>query len=191
MHQQPCEVGVSQVNTEVCAHPHPGKPVLTGMTTRGPRKYRRPGVTGGLVVVILLAAACGGDAGIDDGAQARSSETAAETMASGPEISDLTAPQRNALRSATDYLRLTGFSRQGLINQLSSNFGDRYSVEDATIAVDRLQVDWNAQAARSAQQYLAMSGFSCQGLISQLSSPYGENYTVEQATAGAKIAGAC
>jgi hypothetical protein len=104
---------------------------------------------------------------------------------------NLTGPQKNAVRSAESYLSMQGFSRAGLIAQLSSPYGDHYSVADATAAVDSLSVDWNAQAARSARQYLEMMGFSCQGLIGQLSSDAGDKYTVSQATYGAQQAGAC
>lgn len=104
---------------------------------------------------------------------------------------DLTAVQRNAVRSARSYLNISGFARQGLIDQLSSEYGNQYSIGDATVAVDSLNVDWNAQAVRSAESYLKMSGFSCRGLIEQLSSEHGNKYTVGQATYGAKQAGAC
>jgi hypothetical protein len=104
---------------------------------------------------------------------------------------NVTPAQRNAARSAQAYLRFSGFSRAGLINQLSSDAGDRFSVEDATAAVDSLNVDWNTQAARSAAQYLKLSGFSCQGLINQLSAQAGDKYTVEQATYGATQSGIC
>jgi hypothetical protein len=103
----------------------------------------------------------------------------------------LTNQQRNAVRSAKDYLSLTAFSRDGLIQQLSSPYGDGYSVADATAAVDSLAVDWNAQAVKSARQHLTMMGFSCGGLIEQLSSDYGDKFTREQATYGARQAGAC
>ncbi|MNF05237.1 Host cell surface-exposed lipoprotein [compost metagenome] len=86
---------------------------------------------------------------------------------------------------------MSGFSREGLIQQLSSSYGSGYELADATFAVDSLNIDWNEQAVRSAKQYLEMSGFSCNGLIEQLSSSAGNNYTVEQATYGAKQAGAC
>jgi len=103
----------------------------------------------------------------------------------------LTGPQKNAVRSAKSYLSFSGFSRVGLIDQLSSSYGDGYNVADATAAVDSLSVDWNAQAVRSANQYLEMTGFSCNGLIDQLSSDAGDNYTKSQATHGAQKAGAC
>ena len=103
----------------------------------------------------------------------------------------MTASQNNAVRSAKQYLSMMGFSRDGLIRQLSADAGDGYSVADATVAVDSLNVDWNQQALKSAKQYLSMQGFSCKGLIEQLSSSAGEGYTVEQATYGAQQAGAC
>lgn len=99
--------------------------------------------------------------------------------------------QIQAGRSAALYLQMSGFSRQGLIEQLSSPYGDRYDRADATAAVDALAVDWNAQAARAAGQYLTMMGFSCQGLIDQLASEHGERFTRAEAEAGARAAGAC
>lgn len=107
------------------------------------------------------------------------------------EADSLTRPQANAVRSAKQYISMTGFSRDGLIQQLSSSAGNGYDVDDATIAVDSLNIDWNEQAVRSAQQYLDMTGFSCDGLIQQLSSSAGSKYTVSEATYGAKQAGAC
>ena len=104
---------------------------------------------------------------------------------------DLTGPQNNAVRSAKQYLSMSGFSRNGLIDQLSSDAGEGFDVSDATIAVDSMNIDWNQQAVSSAKQYLNMMGFSCKGLIKQLSSSSGEKYTVDQATYGAKHAGGC
>jgi hypothetical protein len=88
-------------------------------------------------------------------------------------------------------LNFTAFSRQGLIDQLSSSYGEGYPVQDATIAVDSLNVDWNAEAVKSAKSYLKLTPFSCNGLIQQLDSPYGGKFTVAQATYGAQQAGAC
>ena len=112
-----------------------------------------------------------------------------EVAIGGPE--GLTRPQKNAVRSAEQYINMTGFSRDGLIEQLSSSAGNGYEVADATVAVDSLNIDWNEQAIRSAEQYLDMTGFSCDGLIEQLSSSAGSKYTIDEATHGAQQAGAC
>ncbi len=105
--------------------------------------------------------------------------------------SSLTRPQQNAVRSARSYLDMKGFSRAGLIKQLSSEYGEGFSVADATAAVDSLTVDWNENAARAGASYLEMKGFSCSGLTEQLSSEYGDGFTTSQARYGAAAAGAC
>lgn len=141
-----------------------------------------------------------GSVGTDATAPVASEPTAASSTApaTSPPVtappateSSLTPAQQNAVRSAESYLDFMAFSRQGLIDQLSSEYGDQFAVEDATVAVDSLNVDWNAQAVKSAQSYLDMMGFSCQGLIDQLSSDYGDQYTVEQAIYGATQVGIC
>lgn len=119
--------------------------------------------------------------------------SAAETTQNNTaENSDsMTAQQKNAVRSAKQYLSFKGFSRDGLIEQLSSEYGDGYDVQDATVAVDSLDVDWNEQAVKAAQAYLEFKGFSCKGLVQQLSSSAGDKFTKEQAEYGAKAAGTC
>jgi hypothetical protein len=103
----------------------------------------------------------------------------------------LTESQQNAVQAAQSYLEMSGFSRRGLINQLSSSAGDGYSLHDATVAVDSLQVNWDAQAVRSAKDYLQQSSFSCQGLIQQLDSSPGDQYTEAQAQYAATKVGLC
>lgn len=117
-------------------------------------------------------------------------KSASEKPERAPSVS-LTGSQANAARNAQQYLSMTGFSRSGLIEQLSSEAGSGYDVADATVAVDSLNIDWNEQAERSAKQYLEMTGFSCKGLIEQLSSDAGSQYTKAQARYGAERAGAC
>ena len=124
-------------------------------------------------------------------AQATAKASAQPSVKPSPAAPKLTNAQENAVRSARSYLSFAPFSRQGLIDQLSSQYGDGYAIQDATIAVDSLNVDWNAEAVQAAKNYLKLSGFSCSGLIEQLDSPYGDKFTVAQATYGAKQAGAC
>lgn len=106
---------------------------------------------------------------------------AVDAFPDDPSRSKITLAMENALSSAQDYLDYSAFSRQGLIDQLSSEYGSGFEVGDATWAVDQLRVDWKEQAVQSAKDYLDFQSFSRQGLIDQLSSPYGSQYTVEQA----------
>lgn len=96
--------------------------------------------------------------------------------------SEITLAMENALAAAHDYLSFSPFSRQGLIDQLSSDFGSGFEVADAIWAVNQLDVDWKQQAVQAAKDYLEFSAFSRQGLIEQLSSSYGSKFTVEEAT---------
>jgi hypothetical protein len=101
----------------------------------------------------------------------------------------VSAEEQNAIRSAQSYLEFSAFSRKGLIEQLSSDAGDGYSVKAATRAVDSLHINFNEQAFKSAKSYLEMSGFSRKGLIEQLESGSGERFTHSQAVYGVNKAG--
>lgn len=101
-----------------------------------------------------------------------------------PSEPELTLSQEQAIGSAQDYLDFTGFSRSGLIDQLEF---EGFSTEDATFAVDYLDVDWMDQAVISAQSYMDnVGGFSRSSLISQLEF---EGFTKEQAEHGADEVG--
>ena len=88
---------------------------------------------------------------------------------------------RRALESAESYLAMSGFSKQGLYEQLSSPAGEGFSQAEAQYAVDHVDVDWNKEAVESARSYLDMTPMSRNGLIEQLSSSAGEGFTYEQA----------
>ena len=122
---------------------------------------------------------------------AQSTAPAPSTPSAKSAPQPLTGPQKNAVRAAQSYLSISAFSRDGLIEQLSSQAGNGFNVNDATKAVDSLNVDWNQEAVKSAKQYLQMMGFSCNSLVQQLSSRAGAKFTQQQATFGAQRAGAC
>lgn len=88
---------------------------------------------------------------------------------------------RRALESAEGYLAMSGFSKQGLYEQLSSSAGEGFSQTEAQYAVDHVGADWNKEAVESARSYLEMSPMSRTALIDQLSSSAGEAFTYEQA----------
>ena len=96
---------------------------------------------------------------------------------------ELTLGQQNAIDSAESYLSFTAFSRTGLIDQLEF---EGFSTEDATFAVDSLDIDWNEQAALTAEDYLDLMSFSRQSLLDQL---LFEGFTQEQAEYGVSAVG--
>ena len=95
-----------------------------------------------------------------------------------------------ALDSAQGYLSEgSGFSKAGLISQLSAHSGEQFTKAQAEYAVDQSGADWNAQAVDSAKGYLELGGFSRHSLIAQLTSSYGEKFTLAQAEYAVKKVG--
>lgn len=107
-----------------------------------------------------------------------SSSTTTPSTSSNASTPSPTTGEKNALRSAREYLSFSAFSYTGLIHQLEY---EGYSTEEATYAADNCNANWNEQAAKSAKEYLDMSSFSRQELINQL---IYEGYTQEQAEYG-------
>jgi host cell surface-exposed lipoprotein/uncharacterized protein DUF2510 len=100
--------------------------------------------------------------------------------------SGFTPAQDNAIAKAKSYLGFTGFSKQGLIEQLEY---DKFSTADATFAVEQIEatggVNWNEQAVKKAKSYLSFTSFSKDGLINQLEY---DGFTPDQAQYGANTA---
>lgn len=152
-----------------------------------------------VILAIFVLGACGGGTALDQAAPTTvalpetTSPGAPTTIGDGPTVTEPTpteAPvaeetvsQRNAVRSAEDYLGYTAFSRSGLIKQLEF---EKFSTEDATYAVDKVNPDWFEQAAKSAESYLDYTSFSRSGLIDQL---IFEGFTPEQAEHGVNSVG--
>jgi len=105
----------------------------------------------------------------------------------------LTLAQENAVRSAESYLSFTSFSKKGLIEQLTSEYGEGFEAADAKFAVKYLEendlVDWNAEAVEAAESYLELTSFSRSGLYDQLTSDYGSGFTDKQAKHALKAVG--
>lgn len=80
-------------------------------------------------------------------------------------MAGLSLGRRNAIKSAQSYLKLTSFSRKGLVDQLRY---EGYTDDEAVFAVDFLEPDFYAEAAEAAASYLRLTSFSKTGLYDQL-----------------------
>lgn len=101
------------------------------------------------------------------------------------EMDSWSAEQKNCYKAAQQYISFMPFSKQGLIDQLSSDAGNKYPVDVAEFAVSKLEergeVDWDEQCEKAAQDYLDSMAFSKDQLVEQLSSDAGSKFTQEQA----------
>jgi hypothetical protein len=86
-----------------------------------------------------------------------------------------------ALQAAESYLELSGMSKKGLYQQLSSSAGEGFTQAQAQYAVDHVDADWKKEAVQSARSYLELQPMSKNELIEQLSSSAGDGFTYEQA----------
>lgn len=91
-----------------------------------------------------------------------------------------TTTQKNALRKAKSYYKNMHMSKQGIFDQLTSDF-DQYSEEDAQYAVDHLKANYKKAALKQAKSYYKNMHMSKQGIYDQLSSEMGEKFTPEEA----------
>lgn len=149
-----------------------------------------------IIVFVLLISSTGDDSDsktnvgattapyVDEDVSETEKETESIILTTESASSKETIGQKNARRSAESYLRVSAFSRDGLIEQLEY---EQYSHDDAVYAVDNCGADWMEQALKSAKSYLNVSAFSYEGLIEQLEY---EGYTAEQAKYGADNCGA-
>lgn len=86
-----------------------------------------------------------------------------------------------ALKKANDYLSFMPFSKQGLFDQLTSEYGEKFPADAAQYAVDNVKTDWNKNALRAATTYRNKMHMSRAGIYDQLISEYGDRYTASEA----------
>ena len=94
-----------------------------------------------------------------------------------------TVPQeyKNALAKAEQYNEWAHMSKQGLYDQLTSEYGEAFPADAAQYAIDKLQADYKANALEKAKTYYYDMNMSKSGVYDQLISEYGEQFTAEEA----------
>lgn len=88
---------------------------------------------------------------------------------------------QNALNKAKSYSDMMHMSKQGIYDQLTSEYGEKFPAEAAQYAVDHLQADYNANALAKAKSYQEMMSMSSAAIYDQLVSSAGEKFTPEEA----------
>lgn len=134
------------------------------------------------IIVILFVALLG--VGCLAGDDTSSNTDATEVVVTdGPADEDVEVAQEfeNALISGQNYIDLMSFSKDGLYEQLTSEYGDGFPKDAAEYAVDNVKVDWNKEALESAETYYYDMHMSKNDVYEQLISEYGEGFTKEQA----------
>jgi hypothetical protein len=91
------------------------------------------------------------------------------------------AEYKSALSQATLYANTMYMSKQGVYDQLVSEYGGKFSVAAAKYGRDNVKADWNANALAKAKTYQDTMHQSPAAIHDQLTSQYGEKFTVAEA----------
>lgn len=98
-----------------------------------------------------------------------------------PQQEEIPIEFQNALTKAGQYSDMMHMSKQGIYDQLTSEYGEQFSPEAAQYAVDNLQADYKANALEKAKSYQETMAMSPAAIYDQLISEYGEKFTPEEA----------
>ena len=149
------------------------------------------------VVIVIVLAAIGGAMGSpksesDPGETEQQQETQVADEPAGDSVDapveeepasdpDVPAEYTSALNQAIAYSDTMHMSKQGIYDQLVSEYGGQFSEEAAQYAVDTVEADWNANALAKAENYSDTMYMSKKGIYDQLISEYGEQFTEAEA----------
>lgn len=88
---------------------------------------------------------------------------------------------KNALAKAEMYVKTMHMSKQGVYDQLTSEYGEKFPEDAAQYAIDNIQADFKEAALKKAKNYAEQMNMSKDAIYDQLTSDYGEKFTSEEA----------
>lgn len=91
------------------------------------------------------------------------------------------AEYKSALKKAKLYSDTMYMSKEAIYDQLTSEYGEKFSKEAAKYAIDNVKANWNENALKKAQTYQKDMAMSPNAIYDQLTSEYGEKFTAEEA----------
>jgi len=151
-------------------------------------------LTGIILVIVLIgiAGAIGGGSNNSESTKqatptssTESDDTPAQTEAKVVEeaVQKPTVPTeyQSALVKADSYANSMNMSKKGVYDQLTSQYGEKFSKKAAQYAIDHVKADWNANALAKAKDYQDQMSMSPAAIHDQLTSSYGEKFTSKQA----------
>ena len=72
-------------------------------------------------------------------------------------------------------------SKAGLYDQLTSEYGEKFTEEAAQYAIDNVNANWKENALKKAKSYQETMAMSPSAIYDQLVSEHGEKFTEEEA----------
>lgn len=110
-----------------------------------------------------------------------SSESITSDSSTTASSSNMSFENANALAKAHQYSSVMHMSKAAIYDQLTSEYGEKFSAEAAQYAIDNMTADFNANALAKAKEYQESMAMSPEEIREQLTSEYGEKFTPEEA----------
>ena len=147
------------------------------------------------VIAIIIVIGATGGSGTDDSkeinsgnieseqevSQNNSENTTSENKSENKVEDNIPIEYKSALKKAKLYADTMNMSKAGLYDQLTSEYGEKFTVEAAQYAIDNITVDWKENALKKAKSYQETMAMSPAAIYDQLISEYGEKFTAEEA----------
>lgn len=89
--------------------------------------------------------------------------------------------EKAALEKAKTYSKDLHMSKQGIYDQLTSEYGEKFNKEDAQFAIDHLDANYEKNALEKAKSYAKDMHMSNDAIYDILVSEYGEKFTDSEA----------
>lgn len=108
-------------------------------------------------------------------------ETETQTIKETEVEEKVPAEFKNALKKAETYASYMYMSKQGIYDQLTSEYGENFPADAAQYAIDNLDWDYKENAYQKGKTYFETMNMSLSSVKEQLISEYGEQFTEEEA----------
>lgn len=119
----------------------------------------------------------------EQGTEQKTAKDTEEPKTEEPKTEEPQVPQeyKNALAKAESYSSMMHMSKQGIYDQLTSEYGEKFPADAAQYAIDHLDADYKENALEKAKSYYEDMNMSKDAVRNQLISEYGEKFTAEEA----------
>ena len=134
------------------------------------------GVFVGFIILCIL-----GFAFLGSGSSSDSNSSSNNTKIESSSNDNVPREYKSALNKAESYSNTMHMSKAGIYDQLTSEYGEKFSAEAAQYAIDNLNADYNANALAKAKSYQEQMSMSPEAIRDQLTSDAGEKFTPEEA----------
>lgn len=149
------------------------------------KKHKILTVIGVIVLLAIIGGAAGGgnksNTSTTNSSSTANTSSKTEPAATQTKQPDVPAEYKSALNQAGSYANTMHMSKQGVYDQLVSQYGGKFSAEAAQYAIDNVKADWNANALAKAKDYQKTMSLSPSAIHDQLTSAAGEKFTQAEA----------